>query len=63
MTLTRCNYMAFGVAAFVVYNSAVILWELGKPNTQVCKKCAYTRIGVGAAVAVGAVAYSVGALR
>ncbi|MCA9839806.1 MAG: hypothetical protein KC422_23055 [Trueperaceae bacterium] len=40
-----------GVIGFVLYNSTVILWELKKPNSQVCPKCANTRLAVGAALA------------
>lgn len=45
------QFFAVGVTAFVGYNSAVILWELGKPNSTECPKCAWTRVAVGAALA------------
>jgi hypothetical protein len=43
--------LALAVAAFEVYNSAVIVWELEKPGSTVCAKCALTRLALGAAVA------------
>jgi hypothetical protein len=46
------RYFAFGVAGFVAYNNTVILWELGKPNSRVCPKCAVTRVVVGSGLAV-----------
>jgi hypothetical protein len=42
---------SLGVAAFTVYNSSVILWELGKPESRVCRKCAVARITIGAGLA------------
>jgi hypothetical protein len=42
---------ALGVAGFVAYNSTVILWELGKPNSRVCPKCAVTRVLLGSGLA------------
>ncbi len=43
---------ALGVAGFVAYNSSVILWELGKPDSRVCPKCAVTRVLLGSGLAV-----------
>ncbi|NJK45618.1 MAG: hypothetical protein HC933_16320 [Pleurocapsa sp. SU_196_0] len=45
--------LAIGTTAFVGYNSGVILWELGKPNSTECPKCAWTRIALGGALALG----------
>ena len=39
------------VALFGLYNSAAVYWELKKPGSRVCPKCAYTRIVVGATLA------------
>lgn len=54
LTFSPIQLLAIGVTAFVGYNTTVILWELGKPGSTECPKCAYTRIGVGVAVAVSA---------
>jgi hypothetical protein len=43
-----------GVAAFAVYNSSVIQWELNKPGSMVCPKCAFTRMGLGLAMGAAA---------
>jgi hypothetical protein len=40
--------------AFVAYNSAVIVWEMGKDGNTICPKCAYTRLAVGAGLAAWA---------
>ena len=40
------------VAAFGVYNSSVIQWELNKPGSRVCPKCANTRIALGLGLSV-----------
>jgi hypothetical protein len=47
---------SLGVAAFTVYNSSVILWELVKPESRVCRKCAVTRITIGAGLAAAGLA-------
>jgi ribosomal protein S12 len=39
------------VAAFGLYNTATIGWELKKPNSTTCPKCARTRMIVGVALA------------
>lgn len=54
---------ALAVAAFAAYNGAAILWEQGKPNSTQCAKCAYTRIAVGAGVAVAGLVLAFGGTR
>jgi hypothetical protein len=44
---TPQNAFYGAVAAFGVYNTSVIQWELNKPNSTECPKCAYTRIAIG----------------
>ncbi len=43
---------ALGVAGFVAYNSTVIFWELGKPDSRVCPKCAIARVLLGSGLAM-----------
>lgn len=40
------------VAAFGVYNTSVIQWELNKPGSRVCPKCANTRMVLGLGLTV-----------
>ena len=40
------------VAAFGVYNTSVIQWELDKPGSRVCPKCANTRMALGLGLTV-----------
>jgi hypothetical protein len=47
----KLKYFALGVAGFVAYNNTVIFWELGKPKSQVCPKCAATRVVLGTGLA------------
>ncbi|AEB12037.1 hypothetical protein Marky_1298 [Marinithermus hydrothermalis DSM 14884] len=41
----------FAVALFGLYNTAVVDWELTKPGSRVCPKCAYTRMVLGTVLA------------
>ena len=52
------NALPLGVIGFIIYNTSVIQWELNKPGSRVCPKCANTRIAVGAGLAALA-AYTV----
>lgn len=49
-SLRRAAFPA-AVAAYGVYNASVIVWELNKPGSRVCPKCARTRIALGLALA------------
>jgi hypothetical protein len=49
------QWLALAVAGFVIYNTTVIGWELNKPGSRVCFKCAATRMILGAGLAVYAV--------
>jgi hypothetical protein len=54
--LSPVQWLAFGVVAFVGYNSAVTLWEQSKPDSTACSKCSLTRVVAGAGLA-GAALY------
>lgn len=49
------NLFPISVIGFAVYNTAVIEWELKKPNSTECHKCARTReiFGIGLAAWAG----------
>lgn len=52
--------LALAVAGFVAYNSSVIVWELEKPGSKVCPKCAVTRIAVGGGIAAAGLVLAFG---
>ena len=48
--MNSISLFGLGVAAFSVYNTKVILWEMNKEGSRVCPKCAKTRIVAGLAL-------------